>query len=172
MERESGEKEEVEKGEIYSEIERLRWNVKSEEGEVWTREAGIPQGWVITFKCSSAPPSSPLLFFPPPSSPTVLQEEVWKVIMFPLEMARSPSAPFISKWNNLSTVAFFFFSLHLHLSFQYTTPAPLSPFFLSLTARLFSSSQPSSIWLFNPFLFSFPLPPFFFFFSSGFWCWV
>lgn len=57
-----------------------------------------------------------------------------KVIMFPLEMTRSPSAPFISKWNNLSTVAFFFFSLHLHLSFLYTTPAPL---FLSFTSLYF-----------------------------------
>lgn len=69
--------------EMYSKIERLGWNVKREEegGVVWMRGVGIPQGWVITFKCSSVPPSSSLLLpllFPPPSSPTVLQEEVWK----------------------------------------------------------------------------------------------
>lgn len=71
---------------------------------------------------SSSSSSSSFLPLPPPLCSRRRYE---KVIMFPLEMARSPSAPFISKWNNLSTVAFFFFSLHLHLSFQCTTPAPL-----------------------------------------------
>lgn len=49
--------------------------------------------------------------------------------MFPLEMTRSPSAPFISKWNNFSTAAFFFFPHNTIISLQYTTPAPL---FISL----------------------------------------
>lgn len=84
--------------------------------------------------------SPPLLFFPPPLCSRRRYE---KVIMFPLEMARSPSAPFISKWNNLSTVAFFFFSLHLHLSFHYTTPAPLFPF--SFLLPIFFFPHPSSL---------------------------
>lgn len=71
------------------------------------------------------PSSSSSSSFLPLPPPLCSRRRYEKVIMFPLEMARSPSAPFISKWNNLSTVAFFFFSLHLHLSFQCTTPAPL-----------------------------------------------
>lgn len=109
---------------MYSKIERLGWNVKREEGgEGCVREERVylRDGW-FTFKCSSAPPSSSFLPLPPPQCSRRRYE---KVIMFPLEMSRSPSAPFISKWNNLSTVAFVFFSIHLHLSFQYTTPAPL-----------------------------------------------
>lgn len=73
-----GKNPQVEKGGTYSEIERLGRNVTRWGG--WMREeVDIPQGRVITFKCSSAPPSSPLLLSSPsPSSPTGLQEEVWK----------------------------------------------------------------------------------------------
>lgn len=110
-------------------------------------EVDIPQGRVITFKCSSAPPSSPLLPLPPPQGSRRRYE---KVIMFPLEMACSPSTPFISKWNNLSTVACLFFSLHLHLSFQYTTHTPVVSFpFLSVFFH-----SPAAFHLFNP-----PLTP-------------
>lgn len=82
--------------------------------------------------------SSPFLPLPPP---LCCRKRYEKVIMFPLEIACSPSAPFISKWNNLS---FFSPSLHLHLSFCYTTPAPFLLFFISLLLS-FSSLQPSSI---------------------------
>lgn len=126
-------------------------------------EVDIPQGRVITFKCSSAPPSSPLLLsspllpLPPPQGSRRRYE---KVIMFPLEMACSPSTPFISKWNNLSTVACLFFSLHLHLSFQYTTHTPAVSFpFLSV---FFFSLPTAAFHLFNP-----SLTPFFFFFFRG-----
>lgn len=70
-----GKKPQVEKGGTYSEIERLGRNVTRWGG--MREEVDIPQGRVITFKCSSAPPSSPLLLSSPsPSSPTGLQEEV------------------------------------------------------------------------------------------------
>lgn len=104
---------------------------------------------------SSSSSASSFLPLPPPLCSRRRYE---KVIMFPLEMARSPSAPFMSKWNNLSTLAFFFFPPHLHLSFRYTTPAPLFLLSSFLLPSFFSPSpQPSSIYLFNPFLFSFPL---------------
>ena len=100
--------------------------------------------------------NAPLCLHPRPSTspPPLLcsRRRYEKVIMFPLEMTRSPSAPFISKWNNLSTVAFFFLSLHLHLSFLYTTPAPL---FLSFTSlySLPRSPLPFLISSLNFFLF-------------------
>lgn len=86
------------------------------------KEAGIPQGWVITFKCSSAPTSSPFLpHCAPGGGMKRLLCFLWKWLAL--------SAPFISKWNNLSTVAFFFSSLYLHL-LQYTTHAPVFSFLL------------------------------------------
>lgn len=109
----------------------VRWSDVQTGGSV-NKKSWYASGMVITFKCSSAPPPHPQHF----------RKRNEKVIMFPLEMTRSLCAPFIAKWNNFSTAGFFFFSLqHHHLSFQYTTPAPLFIiYFFHLTLKSIFSS--------------------------------
>lgn len=154
-----GKNPQVEKGGTYSEIERLGRNVTRWGGGEWEKKWIYLRDGLLLLNAPLChhplPSSSPLLPLPPPQGSRRRYE---KVIMFPLEMACSPSTPFISKWNNLSTVACLFFSLHLHLSFQYTTHTPAVSFpFLSV----FFSLPTAAFHLFNPSL----APPFFFFFS-------
>lgn len=154
-----GKNPQVEKGGTYSEIERLGRNVTRWGGEWEKKWIYLRDGLLLLnapLRHHPLPSSSPLLPLPPPQGSRRRYE---KVIMFPLEMACSPSTPFISKWNNLSTVACLFFSLHLHLSFQYTTHTPAVSFpFLSVF--FFHSPQLPSISLIHLSLLLF----FFFFF--------